>query len=255
MLIILISSCLSETFRDSSIPIDDNRLSIPGYSMMRADHPSNTKRGGVCLYYKEHLPIIRRDYMSNLKEWLVTGITVKNEQYFLTCLYSSPSQNCERNWYSGNIGKELDTITSTAGYSQITDKPTHLTTNSSSCIDLTFTSNPSIIASIIVHSGIEKSLCSSCHHDLKYGKINFTVPLPPAHFSTIWDYRNADASSIQHAIENFNWQYAFESKTINEKVQVLVKFQWMYLVILWFQTWQQKLISSITFSLHNVLQW
>ena len=41
--------CLSETFLDSSIPIDDNRLSIPGYSMMRTNDPSNTKRGGVCL--------------------------------------------------------------------------------------------------------------------------------------------------------------------------------------------------------------
>ena len=50
--------CLSETLLDSSIPIDDNRLSIPGYSMMRADHPINTKRGRVYLYYKEHLPII-----------------------------------------------------------------------------------------------------------------------------------------------------------------------------------------------------
>ena len=59
--------CLSETFLDSSIPIDDNRLSIPGYSMMRADHPSNTKRGGECLYYKEHLPIIRRDDTCNLQ--------------------------------------------------------------------------------------------------------------------------------------------------------------------------------------------
>ena len=29
--------CLSETFLDSSIPIDNNRLSIPGYSMMKAD--------------------------------------------------------------------------------------------------------------------------------------------------------------------------------------------------------------------------
>ena len=42
---------LSETFLDYSIPIADNRLSIPGCSMMRADYPSNTKRGGVCLYY------------------------------------------------------------------------------------------------------------------------------------------------------------------------------------------------------------
>ena len=47
--------------------------------MMRADHPSNTKRSGVGLYSKEHLPIIRRDDISNLKECLVTEITVKNE--------------------------------------------------------------------------------------------------------------------------------------------------------------------------------
>ena len=79
--------CLSETFLDSSIPIDDNRLSIPGYLMMRADHPSNTKIGGVRLYYKEHLPVIQRNNISNLKECLVAEITVNNERYFLTCLY------------------------------------------------------------------------------------------------------------------------------------------------------------------------
>ena len=67
-----INICLPETFLDSSIPIDDNRLSIPGYSMIRADHPSNTKRGRVCLYCKEHLPIIQRDDISNLQECLVT---------------------------------------------------------------------------------------------------------------------------------------------------------------------------------------
>ena len=88
--------CLSKTFLDSSIPIDRNTLSIPGYSMMRADHPSNTKRDGVCLYYKEHLPINRRDNISNLQECLVTEITLKNKRCFLTCLYRSPSQNCEQ---------------------------------------------------------------------------------------------------------------------------------------------------------------
>ena len=229
--------CLSETFLDSSIPIDDNRLSIFGYSMMRADHASSTKRGGVCLCSKDHLPIIRRDDISNLKECLVTKITVKIDRCFFTCLYRSPSQNREQfqsfcdsldilmnninslnpaisiitgdfngkcsKWYSfdtsDNIGKERDTITSTASYSQIIDKPTDFTNNSSSCIDLIFTSNPSII----VDSGIEKSLFSSCHHDIIYGKINFRVPLPPPQFRTIWDYKNADASSIQRAIENF----------------------------------------------------
>ena len=77
-------------------------------------------------------------------------------------------------------------------------------------------SNPSIL----VDSGIEKCLSSSCHHDIIYGKINFRVAIPPLHFRTIWDYKNADTSSVQRAIENFNWKYAFESETINEKVQV-----------------------------------
>ena len=129
------------------------------------------------------------------------------------------SGKCSK-WYSfdtsDNIGKELDTITLTVGYGQIIDKLTHFTNKLSSCIDLIFTPNHSIM----VDSGIEKSLCSSCHHDTIYGKVNVRVSLPPPHFRTIWDYKNADASSIQRAIENFNWQYAFESKTINEKVQV-----------------------------------
>ena len=220
---------------------------------MRSDYPSNTKRGGVCLYYKEHLPIIRKDDITNLQECLVTEITVKNKRYFLTCLYRSPSQNREQihsfcdsldfllsdikslnpaisiiagdfsgkcsKWYSfdtsDNIGKELDTITSTAGYSQIIDKPTHFTKKSSSCIDLIFTSNPGML----VDSGIEKSFSSSRHHDVIYGKNNFRV-LPPPHFRTVWDHKNSDAISTQRAIENFNWQHVFERKTINEKVQV-----------------------------------
>ena len=70
----------------------------------------------------------------------------------------------------------------------------------------------------MVDSTIEKSLRSSCHHDIIYGKINFRVPLPPPHFRTIWDYKNGKASFIQDALGNFNWQNAFESKTINEKV-------------------------------------
>ena len=222
---------------------------------MRADHPSDTKRSRVCLYYTEHLPTIRRDDTPNLKECLVTKITVKCERCFPTCLlYRSPSQNREQfqsfcdsldillnninslnpvtsiitgdingkcsKWCSfdtrDHIGKELDSITSSTGYSQIIDKPTHFTNNSSSCIDFLFTSK----LSIIVDLGIEKSLYSSCHHNIIYGKIIFRVCLPPPHFRTIWNYKNADASFIQCAIENFNWQYAFGSKTINEKVQV-----------------------------------
>ena len=42
--------CLSETYLDSSIPSDDDNLELPGYNLVRADNPINTKRGGVCIY-------------------------------------------------------------------------------------------------------------------------------------------------------------------------------------------------------------
>ena len=50
--------CLSEIFLDSSIDISDTRININDYSLLRADHPSNTKHGGVCIYYKNYLPFI-----------------------------------------------------------------------------------------------------------------------------------------------------------------------------------------------------
>ena len=52
--------CLSETFLDSSISNDDSRIKIAGYSLLRVDHSSNTKKGGVCICYKDFLPLIKR---------------------------------------------------------------------------------------------------------------------------------------------------------------------------------------------------
>ena len=44
--------CSSETYLDSSISNDDDDLKIPGYDLFRVDHPSNTKRVSVCIYYR-----------------------------------------------------------------------------------------------------------------------------------------------------------------------------------------------------------
>ena len=48
--------CLSETYLHSETSPDDDNLEIPGYNIIRKDHPSNTKRGGICVYYKNTLP-------------------------------------------------------------------------------------------------------------------------------------------------------------------------------------------------------
>ena len=58
--------CLIETFLHSSLENDDDRISISGYNLLRTDHPSNTKRGCVCIYYKGHPPIIEKNDLCQL---------------------------------------------------------------------------------------------------------------------------------------------------------------------------------------------
>ena len=53
--------CLSKTFLNSSFESNDDRISIDEYNLIKSDHPSDSKRGGVCTYYKEHLiPLFKR---------------------------------------------------------------------------------------------------------------------------------------------------------------------------------------------------
>ena len=49
--------CLSEAYLDSSISNNDDNLEISGYDLFRTDHLSNTKRDGVCIYYRNALPL------------------------------------------------------------------------------------------------------------------------------------------------------------------------------------------------------
>ena len=88
--------CLSETFPNSSIQTNDDRISIDGYNLIRPDHPCDSKRGGVCIYYKEHIPQIKRDNICTLDNCLVAEISSQGKKYFLTCVYCSPSQNHDK---------------------------------------------------------------------------------------------------------------------------------------------------------------
>ena len=36
---------------------DDENLQVSGYDLIRSDHPSNSKRGGIAIYYKNCLPL------------------------------------------------------------------------------------------------------------------------------------------------------------------------------------------------------
>ena len=66
-------------------------LNIDGYKLVRADHPWNVKRCGVCVYFKESLPV---KCLSNsyLKECLILEVSINNKRGYVVSLYRSPNQ-------------------------------------------------------------------------------------------------------------------------------------------------------------------
>ena len=179
--------CLSETYLDSNL--DDESLEISGYFLIRSDHPSNKKRGGICIYYKNFLPL-KITGVRLLEECIAFDLIISNKLCSFIALYRSPSQpqddfatfsdNFEmtldlvskenpflvvvlsdfnaKQWHgkdsSSSEGISVDSITSQFGLHQIINEPTHILENSSSCIDLIFTSQPNLS----VESGTQPSL-------------------------------------------------------------------------------------------------
>ena len=42
---------------DSSVPEGDKSIQLHNYNLKRADHPDNTKWGGVCIFWQETLGV------------------------------------------------------------------------------------------------------------------------------------------------------------------------------------------------------
>ena len=103
--------CLSETYLDSSILSHDLNLEVQRYDLIRADHPSNVKRGGVCIYYKNHLPL-KLTNINFLHECLTIELHIKNKLCVLVALYRSPNQsNNEFSSFITNLESTLQAIT------------------------------------------------------------------------------------------------------------------------------------------------
>ena len=102
---------LSEPHLDSSISNDDENLEIPGYDLFRADHPSNTKRGGVCIYYRNSLPIKILNIQC-LHECINFEIIIRGKLYRFVSLYRWPSQSQDDfESFANNFELNIDTTT------------------------------------------------------------------------------------------------------------------------------------------------
>ena len=154
---------LSETYLNHDKLSDNDNLKIPGYELIRFDHPSNQKRGGICIYHKDFLPI-KVNNVSCLKEYLNFSLSVRGKQCNITLIYRSPSQSSEdfdtflsnlellldyianrnpcvsiiigdfnarsNNWCSSDKttyeGKKLESLTSHCGFKQVISDPSHI---------------------------------------------------------------------------------------------------------------------------------
>ena len=169
--------CLSETYLDSSIPFNEKNLDIPGYKLVPADQPSNSKPGRVCVYYRYSLPLKILDIFY-LQECIVFELKIGNKFCEIVSLYTSPNQSQDEfETFTNNLELNLDKIFETNPFlvialgdfniklsqwykndktttedskiaslicqcrlKQIINQPTHILNNSSSCIDLLFAS-------------------------------------------------------------------------------------------------------------------
>ena len=248
--------CLSETFLNSSNSYSDPELRLQGYELIRSDHPSNSKRGGVCIYYKEHLPLKVRNDITSLNECIVVELKSKKYKCFISCLYRSPSQSdhefdifindlentlsklclesplisivlgdfnarCNKWLTSDNNnspGVELEKLFSLSGFSQLINEPTNFEPNKKkTCIDLIFSSQPNLVS----ECGVHPSLFQTCHHQIIYAKINLSFYLPPPYEREVWCYDRAETELINRAISSFDWDQAFSPLDPNEQVELL----------------------------------
>ena len=105
--------CLSESYLDLSASSDNDKLYIRDYKLLRADHPGNIKRGGVCVYFKESLPVtcLPKKYS---KKCLIFQVSNNNKRGYVFSMYRSPSQTSDDfNSFTTNLDQLVIKISST----------------------------------------------------------------------------------------------------------------------------------------------
>ena len=229
-------------------------IDIEGYKLIRADHSDNIKRGGVCICYKESLPV-RATRLPYFKEVLLLEMSNNNKKVMVYVIYCSPSQTNDEfeallsnfqmllndinnrkpslsviagdfnsrcsSWWSDDIntkeGLKLFSLTSSNAFSQLINEPTHIQANNFSCIDLTFTDQ----ANLSVNLGVHASFHPNCHHQIVHSSFNLNIYYPPPYQRLIRYYKKADAKIIRKALDSVNWESFFDSKNINAQVIAL----------------------------------
>ena len=177
----LISLC--ETSLNDSVELPETLLN--DYTFVPANHPANTRHGGVGLFFKNSLPVIVRNDLS-FDESIVVELKFGRKKIFFTILYRSPAFNYtspefqvflsnfenlylkikaenpfatfftgdfnahSKLWWSDGVttpeGRQIEDLFTSLGLSQIISEPTNFEPSCNpSCIDLIVTDQPNLI--------------------------------------------------------------------------------------------------------------
>ena len=98
------------------------------------------------------------------------------------------------------------------GSHQFINKLANILNNSSSCIELIFTTQ----LNLVMESGVHSSLDANCHCQL-YVKFNVNVFYPPSYEREVWHYELTNSHRIQRGIKNFDCEKAFVKVDVNKK--------------------------------------
>ena len=166
---------------DPSVSVDDTILSLPGYNLVRSDHPSNIKRGCVCLYYEENLSLSSIN-VPFLFQCVLCEVILQSHKGCVIVIYRSPSQSIvgfdeflsnfgnllnfveglkpsftiimddsnarSKSWWPNDItsheGTDINSLKTIHGLHQLISDLSHLLPNLFSCIDLIFTDQPNL---------------------------------------------------------------------------------------------------------------
>ena len=215
-------------------------------------------RGGVCLYFKEHLPIVNRPDLVLTNETIISEIRLGRKKIFLILSYRPPSMNtvgdvaayCSHLKDSvDKIAREKPSLVILTGdfnarsplfwsderheimpgeklsnfmllncFEQLISEPTHFPRDD---IETCIDLILTDKPSSFVDSGVIPSPDPRCKHQVIHGTINFTVPSPPPYKRKIWKYDQANVLSIKNNIGSINWDELFAGKNIDDMVSVL----------------------------------
>ena len=113
------------------------------------------------------------------------------------------------------VRAKIDALTTQFGLQQIIKEPTHILAESSSCIDLIFTSHQNLVMETGVHS--------SLYHQTTYAKFNLKIHYPLPYEREIWHYDQENVDHIRKAVDLFPWEKTLRYLNINDMILLFNK--------------------------------